>query len=161
MPKLEKKKQSESRMYLVHGVPVCTNSWNTMYSALAVLILQQSDKRRVPWPTKLLRLVLRRWKSIMALKSCYTTRVYMRAQQIWFACIMAKRLLLTSNKVIVRKGKNGSKIIICRLQCTPWPTTTSTAARSNKELSWSARLTYIIKNSKQKALILEPGSTKH
>merc|ERR1711981_1291043 len=121
-----------------------------MYSELAALILQQSDKRRVPWPTKLLRLVLRQWKSIMALKSCYTTRVYTQARQIWFACIMAKKLLLTSNNLTVRKGKNGSKIIICRLPCTQWPTTTSTTVRLNKELSWYARLTHIIKNSKQK-----------
>ena len=42
-----------------------------------------------------------------------------------------------------------------------WPTTTSMVARSNKELSWSARLTYIIKNSKQKVQALEPGSTRH
>ena len=79
----------------------------------------------------------------------------------WYACIMAKKLLLTSNKLIVRKKKNGSKTITYRLQCTPWHMTTSTAVRSSKELSWSARLTYIIKNSKQKALISEPGSTKH
>merc|ERR1711981_1011039 len=131
-----------------------------MYSELGVWILQQSDKRRVPWPTKLLRLVLRQWKSIMALKSCYTTRVYTRAQQIWFAFIMAKKLLLTSNNLIVRKGKNGSKIIIYKLPCTQWPTTTSTSLRSNKELSWSARLTYIIKSSKQRALTLEPGNTR-
>ncbi len=123
--------------------------------------LTASDKRRVPWPTKLLRLVLRQWKSIMALKSCYTTRVYMRAQQIWFAYTMAKKLLLTSNKVIVRKKKNGSKTITYRLPCTPWPTTTSTVVRLNKELSWSARLTYIIKNSKQKVQTFEPGSTRH
>ena len=77
--------EQNQESYLVHGVPVCTNSWNIMYSALAVLILQASDKRRVPWPTKLLRLVLRQSKSIMALKSCYTTRVYTRALQIWFA----------------------------------------------------------------------------
>ena len=61
---------------------------------LGALILQGLDKRRVPWPTKLLRLVLRQWKSIMALKLCYTTRVYTRAQQIWFACIMAKRTIV-------------------------------------------------------------------
>ena len=70
--KLEKKTQNESRIILVHGGPVCTNSWNIMFSALAVLILQASDKRRVPWPTKLLRLVLRQWKSIMALKFMLT-----------------------------------------------------------------------------------------
>merc|ERR1712167_53869 len=145
----------------VHGAPACINSWNTMCSELAVLILQASDKRRVPWPTKLLRLVLRQWKNIMALKLCYTTQVYTRAQQIWFACIMAKKLLLTSNKVIVRKKKNGSKTITYRLPCTQWPTTTSTTVKLSKELSWSARLTYIIKNSKQKVQTFEPGNTRH
>ena len=63
--------------------------------------------------------------------------------------------------LIVRKKKNGSKTITYRLPCTPWHTTTSTAARLNKELSWSARLTYIIKNSKQKVQAFEPGSTRH
>ena len=86
---------------------------------------------------------------------------YTRVQQIWYACIMAKKLLLTSNNLIVRKKKNGSKIIIYKLPCTQWPTTTSTSLRSNKELSWSARLTYIIKSSKQRALTLEPGNTRH
>ena len=155
------KRQNELKTILVIGGHVCTNSWSTMSWGLGALILQGLDKRRVPWPTKLLRLVLRQWKSIMALKSCYTTRVYTRAQQIWFACIMAKKLLLTSNKVIVRKKKNGSKTITYRLPCTQWPTTTSTAVRLSKELSWSARLTYIIKNSKQKVQAFEPGSTRH
>ena len=88
-------------------------------------------------------------------------QVYTRAQQIWFACIIAKKLLLTSNSLTVRKKKNGSKTITYRLPCTQWPTTTSTAVRLSKELSWSARLTYIIKNSKQKAQVFEPGSTRH
>jgi hypothetical protein len=46
------------------------------------------------------------------------------------------------------KKKNGSKIIICKLQHTPWHTTMSTAPKLNKELSWYARLTYITKNLK-------------
>ena len=71
-------------------------------------------------------------------------------RQTWYAYTMAWKLLLTSNKLTVRKGKNGSKIIICKLHATPWPTTTSTAVKLSKELSWYARLTYIIKNSKQK-----------
>jgi hypothetical protein len=78
-----------------------------------------------------------------------------------YVYIMAKKLLLTSNKLTVRKKKNGSKTIICKLQRTPWPTTTSTAARLNKELSWYARLTYIIKNSKQKDADLKPGNIRH
>jgi hypothetical protein len=81
--------------------------------------------------------------------------------QIWFAIIMAKKLLLTSNSLTVRKKKNGSKTITYRLPCTQWPTTTSTVVKSSKELSWFARLTYIIKNSKQKVQAFEPGSTRH
>ena len=61
---------------------------------LGALILQGLDKRRVPWPTKLLRLVLRQWKSIMALKLCYTTQVYTRAQQIWFALHNGKETIV-------------------------------------------------------------------
>jgi hypothetical protein len=83
------------------------------------------------------------------------------APQIWFAYTMAKKLLSTSNKLTVRKNKNGLKTISCRLQCTPWHTTTSMAAESNKELSWYARLTYIIKSSKQKEQNFEPGNTRH
>ena len=49
-------------------------------------------------------------------------------------------------------GKNGSKIITCRLQHTPWPTIMSMEVKSSRELSWYARLTYIIKNSKYKGL---------
>ena len=45
-----------------------------------------------------------------------------------------------------RRRKNGSKIIICKSQHTPWPMTTFTTPVLNKELSWYARLTYIIKN---------------
>ena len=42
--------------------------------------------------------------------------------------IMVWKLLLTSSKLTVRKRKNGSKIIICKLHATPWPTTMSTAS---------------------------------
>ena len=44
-------------------------------------------------------------------------------------CTMVWKLLLTSSKLIVRKRKNGSKIIICKLRSTPWPTTMSTAVK--------------------------------
>ena len=47
-------------------------------------------------------------------------------QQILYVHTMVWKLLLTSNKVTVRKGKNGLKIITCKLQHTPWPTTMST-----------------------------------
>ena len=56
--------------------------------------------------------------------------------------------LLTSSRPTVRKRKNGSRIIIFRSQHMPWHTTMFTTQKSSKELSWYARLTYIIKNSK-------------
>ena len=141
-----KQKQTESRMYLVHGAPVCINSSNLMLQALVTTILQNSDRRRVPWPKKLWRSVLRRWKSIMVPKLRYTIRAYTQVRQTLSVIITVWKLSLTSSKLTVRKRKNGSKIIICKLQHTPWPTTTSTAPKLNKELSWYARLTYITKN---------------
>ena len=46
-----------------------------------------------------------------------------RAATDLYVHTMVWRLLLTSNKVTVRRGKNGLKIITCKLQHTPWPTT--------------------------------------
>ena len=141
-----KKKLNESRIYLVNGELPCTNSSSIIYSALATMILQGLDKRRKPWPKKLLTWVLHQWKSILALKSRYTTLVYTQVQQTWYVYTTVLKLLLTSSRPIVRRRKNGSKIIIFRSQRTPWHTTMSTGQRSVKELSWFARLTYIIKN---------------
>jgi hypothetical protein len=68
-------------------------------------------------------------------------------------------LLLTSSRPIVRRRKNGSKIIIFRSQRTPWHTTMSTDHRSAKELSWYARLTYITKNLGSRTTNYGPGNT--
>ena len=125
----EAKRRAESRMYLVHGAPVCINSSNLMLQALVTTILQNSDRRRVPWPIKLWRSVLRRWKSIMVPKLRYTIQAYTQAKQTLSVIIMVWKLSLTSSKLTVRKRKNGSKIIICKLQHTPWPTTMSTAPK--------------------------------
>ena len=111
-------------MYLVHGALVCTNSSSHMLQELATMILQNSDRRRSPWPKKLLKWVLHQLKSIMVVRLRYTIQAYTQAVQTLYAFIMAWRVLLTSNKVIVRRRKNGSKIIICRSQRTPWHTTT-------------------------------------
>ena len=121
-----KQKQSESKTYLVIGGQLCTNSWSTIYSELATTILQHSDKRRKPWPKKLLTWVSHLWKSGMVPKLRYIIRVYTQVQQILFVYTMVLKLLLTSSKLTVRKRKNGSKIIICKSQHTPWPMTTST-----------------------------------
>ena len=140
------KKQTESRMYLVHGAPVCINSSSLMSRALVTMILQNSDARRSPWPIKLWRLVLRQYRSITGRKLRYIIRAYTRAKQTLYARITILRLLLTSNKLTVLKRRNGSKIIIYKSQPMPWLTTTSTEVRYSRELSWYARLTYIIKN---------------
>ena len=76
----------------------------------------------------------------------YTIRAYTQVQQILYAYTMAWKLLLTLNRPIVQRRKSGLKIIIYKSQHTPWRTTTSTTPEYNKELSWYARLTYIIKN---------------
>ena len=57
------------------------------------------------------------------------------------------------------KRKNGSKIIICKLQRMPWHTTMSTAPVYDKELSWYARLTYITKNLGSRTTNYGPGNT--
>ena len=49
------------------------------------------------------------------------------AGQTDLVCLhMILKLLLTSSRPIVRRRKNGSKIIICKSQRTPWHTTMST-----------------------------------
>ena len=130
------------------GGQLCTNSWNIIYSELATMILQNSDRRRKPWPRKLLMWVSHRLMNGTVRKLRYITRAYTQAQQTLSVRIMVLKLLLTSNKLTVRKRKNGSKIIICKSQRTPWHTTMSTTPKLNKELSWYARLTYITKNLK-------------
>ena len=52
-----------------------------MYLALATMILQGSDRRRSPWPKKLLRSVLRLWKNTMGRRLRYTIRVYTQVRQ--------------------------------------------------------------------------------
>ena len=89
----------------------------------------------------------------------YITRVYTQVKQTWFVYTTILKLLLTSSRPIVRKRKNGSKIIIFRSQRTPWHTTMSTAPRSAKELSWYARLTYITKNLGSRTTNYGPGNT--
>ena len=95
---------------------------------------------------KLLRSVLHLWKNTMGRKLHYTIQVYTQVRQTLSVYTTVLKLLLTSNKLTVRRRKNGSKIIICKSQRTPWHMTTSTTPQYKKELSWYARLTYIIKN---------------
>ena len=90
------------------------------------MILQHSDRRRKPWPKKLLMWVLHQLKSGMVRKLRYTIRVYTQVRQTLSVYITVVKLLLTSSKLIVRRRKNGSKIIICKSQHTPWHMTTST-----------------------------------
>ena len=88
------------------------------------MILQRSDKRRKPWPKKLLMWVLHLLKNTLVRKLRYIIRVYTQVQQTLSVYTTVVKLLLTSNKLIVRRRKNGSKIIICKSQRTPWHMTT-------------------------------------
>ena len=124
-----------------------------------MMILLNWDKRRNPWPKKLWKWVLRQWTSILVRKSRYIIRVYTQVKQTWFVYITVMKLLLTSSRPIVRRRKNGSKIIIFKSQRTPWPTTMSTGVGYDKELSWYARLTYITKNLGSRTTNYGPGNT--
>ena len=68
-------------MYLVVGGHLCTNSWKTISQEWATMILQHSDRRRKPWPKKLLMWVLHLLKNTMARKLRYTIRVYTQGLQ--------------------------------------------------------------------------------
>ena len=86
-------------------------------------------------------------------------RSYTQVKQTWFVYTTILKLLLTSSRPIVRRRKNGSKIIIFKSQRTPWHTTMSTAPVYAKELSWYARLTYITKNLGSRTTNYGPGNT--
>src|SRR6056300_607156 len=147
------KKQNRSRIIVVNvGLP-CINSWNVTSQELATTIYHPLGRKLNRWQKKLLKWGYYPLKSIMVRKLRYTIRGCTRVQQILYAHTMAWKLLLTSSNPIVRKRKNGSKTITFRSQRTPWPTTMSMAPKLKKELSWYARLTYIIKSSRSKELI--------
>ena len=67
--KLENQRRNESKFIVVLGGQLCTNSSSLMWKELGTMILQGSDKRRVPWPTKLLRRVYQMLRNITARKS--------------------------------------------------------------------------------------------
>ena len=106
-----------------------------------------------PMAEKIIEIGLTPLMNTMVRKLRYITWAYTQVQQILSAHTMAWKLLLTSSRPIVRRRKNGSKTITFKSQHTPWHTTTSTAQKLKKELSWYARLTYIIKSSRSKELI--------
>ena len=112
-----------------------------------------------PMAEKIMEVGLAPVSSILVRKLRYITRVYTQVKQTWFVYTTILKLLLTSNKPIVRRRKNGSKIIIFKSQRMPWHTTMSTAPVSDKELSWYARLTYITKNLGSRTTNYGPGNT--
>ena len=147
------KKQSQSKIIVVNvGLP-CINSWNVTSQELATTIYHPLGRKLNRWQRRLLKWGYYPLKSIMVRKLRYITRAYTQAQQILSAHTMAWKLLLTSSRPIVRKRKNGSKTITFKSQRTLWHTTKSTALKLKRELSWYARLTYIIKSSRSKELI--------
>ena len=124
-----------------------------------MMILLNWDRRRNPWPKRLWKWALHLWTSTLVRKLRYITRAYTQVKQTWSVYTTVLKLLLTSSKPIVRRRKNGSKIIIFKSQRMPWHTTMSTAPRYDKELSWYARLTYITKNLGSRTTNYGPGNT--
>ena len=120
---------------------------------------EQEDICRAPAGALQISWALHQYRSILAPRLRYITRVYTQVKQTWYVYTTILKLLLTSSRPIVRKRKNGSKIIIFKSQRTPWHTTTSTAPRYDKELSWYARLTYITKNLGSRTTNYGPGNT--
>ena len=80
-----------------------------------------------PMAEKIMEVGLAPVMSILVRKLRYITRVYTQVKQTWFVYTTILKLLLTSSRPIVRRRKNGSKIIIFKSQRTPWHTTMSTA----------------------------------
>ena len=89
--------------------------------------LTELGRQARPMAEKIIEIGLAPVEEYYGPKLRYTIRAYTQAKQTLSVIIMVWKLLLTSNKLTVRKRKNGSKIIICKLQHTPWPTTMSTA----------------------------------
>ena len=58
----------------------------------------------------------------------------MQAQRISCVCIMIRRPSLILNRAIAQSRRIGSRIIISRLQPTPWPMITSTSLTSSRVL---------------------------
>ena len=71
----------------------------------ATTILQHSDRRRKPWPKKLLMWVLHLWKNGMVPKLRYTIRVYTQVQQTLSVYTTVVKLLLTSKQANRPKKK--------------------------------------------------------
>ena len=84
-------------------------------------------------------------ESISALKSRYTTLVYTQVQQTWYVYTTYLETIVDF-KQANRPKKEWIEDYYFRSQRTPWHTTMSTGQRSDKELSWFARPTYITKN---------------
>ena len=143
---MENKKQNESKIYLVVGGQLCTNSWSTIYRSGYddLTELGQEAKAMAEKVIDVGLTPVEEWYGSEV--TLYYPGLYAGSTDLVCLTQWSKKLLLTSNKLIVRRRKNGSKIIICRSQRTPWLMTTSTSQTLSKELSWYARLTYIIKN---------------
>ena len=92
--------------------------WSTIYSELATTILQHSDKRRKPWPKKLFDVGLTPVEEGFGSEvTLYYPGLYAGSTDLVSSTQWSVKLLLTSSKLIVRRRKNGSKIV-CRSQHT-------------------------------------------
>ena len=99
---------------------------------LATMILQNSDRRRSPWPKKLLKSVLHRLKSIMARKLHCIILGYMLGSTDLVCNHNGLESIVDFKQANRPKKKNGLKIIFYRLLHMPWLTIMSMVQRSVK-----------------------------
>ena len=145
--KVGEKKQSESKMYLVIGGQLCTNSWsNYIIRRLGYDDLTALGQEAKAMAEKIIDVGLTPVEEYYGSEiTLYYPGLYAGSTDL--VCLHNNRETVVDFKQANRpKRKNGSKIIICKSQHTPWHMTTYTNQTLNKELSWYARLTYIIKN---------------
>ena len=146
-------------MYLVHGVPVCTNTSNHLSRMLAMMILLNWDKRRNPWPKRLWKWALHQYRSILVRKLRYITQGYMQVKQTWFVYTNDLETIVDFKQANRPKKKEWIEDYYLQIAAYAMAHDYVYGHRFDKELSWYARLTYITKNLGSRTTNYGPGNT--
>ena len=146
-------------MYLVQGVPVCTNSSSHLLRMLAMMILLNWDRRRNPWPKRLWKWVLHQYQSILVRKlRLHYPGLY--AGQTDLVCLHNDLETIVDFKQANRpKKKEWIEDYYLQIAAYAMAHDYVYGSRSDKELSWYARLTYITKNLGSRTMNYGPGNT--
>ena len=146
-------------MYLVHGVPACTNTSNHLLRMWVMMILLNWDRRRNPWPKRLWKWALHRSRSILAPRLRYITRV-LYAGQTDLVCLHNDLETVVDFKQANRpKKKEWIEDYYLQIAAYAMAHDYVYGSVSDKELSWYARLTYITKNLGSRTTNYGPGNT--